>query len=314
MDTPNKSLPRDVFLYLLAIVALGMAAVNFGTLLFQFVNIYVPDVVSDRYTYRPGYYGTIRWAVSSLIVVFPVYLWVSRFLRRDIDSSPEKKELKIRKWLLYFTLFIAGVVIIGDLVALIYNYLQGELTMRFFLKVVSILFIAGSIFYYYLNELRDRSHKMLKTFAYVVIAAVTGATVWGFVLAGSPGSQREVRLDEQRVQDLQSIQWQIVNYWQSKESLPANLSDLRDSLSGYVPPVDPVTQQAYEYGILGDLSFRLCANFDTASQDGSAKDGSYAYPRPIGPEGIQNDNWLHDPGRTCFERTIDPDLFPPRKQ
>src|SRR6266498_490569 len=161
MDTSNKNLPRDVFLYLLAIVALGMTAVNFGTLLFQFINIYVLDVISSDLRYQSAYYSSIRWAVSTLIIVFPVFLWVSRFLKRDIDRNPEKRELKIRKWLLYLTLFVAGVVIIGDLVALVYNYLQGELTLRFFLKVISILFIASSIFYYYLNELREKASKTL---------------------------------------------------------------------------------------------------------------------------------------------------------
>jgi len=63
--TNSQNLPRDVFLYLLAIVALGMAAVNFGTLLFQYINIYIPDVIADQYQYTAGYYNTIRWAVAS---------------------------------------------------------------------------------------------------------------------------------------------------------------------------------------------------------------------------------------------------------
>ncbi len=311
MDTSNKNLPRDVFLYLLAIVALGMTAVNFGTLLFQFINIYVLDVIADQFRYQSAYYSSIRWAVSTLIIVFPVFLWVSRFLKRDIDRNPEKRELKIRKWLLYLTLFVAGVVIIGDLVALVYNYLQGELTLRFFLKVISILFIASSIFYYYLNELREKASKTLNGFSYLVMAAVSAATIWGFVVAGSPTSQRAVRFDEQRVQDLQSIQWQVVNYWQSKEKLPANLNELRDSISGYAPPIDPVSELPYEYNVLGLLKFQLCANFQTSDQNSSPNRNPY--PKAIGPEPVSGDNWIHNPGHVCFDRTIDPDLFPPRK-
>ena len=67
---------------------------------------------------------------------------------------PEKRNLRIRKWLIYFTLFAAALIIIGDLVALIFSLLGGELTVRFLLKVVTIFFVAGSVFYYYLWDLR----------------------------------------------------------------------------------------------------------------------------------------------------------------
>ena len=310
--TNSQNLPRDVFLYLLAIVALGMAAVNFGTLLFQYINIYIPDVIADQYQYTAGYYNTIRWAVASLIIVFPVYLWVTRFLKRDIERNPEKRELKIRRWLLYFTLFIAGVVIIGDLVALVYNYLQGELTTRFSLKIASILFVASSIFWYYLNELRDGLRGATKGLQWLIIGAVIVATVSGFVIAGSPTSQREVRFDERRVQDLQSTQWQIISFWQGKQRLPNNLNELRDSISGYIPPTDPQTGQGYEYSVVSPQSFRLCATFQTTNSGNQP--GGPVKPLSYGPEAIQNDNWQHDVGRQCFDRTIDPDLYPPLKR
>ncbi|MEK7085265.1 MAG: DUF5671 domain-containing protein, partial [Patescibacteria group bacterium] len=62
--------------------------------------------------------------------------------------------LRIRKWLVYFTLFAASLFIIGDLIALIYNFLQGELTVRFFLKILTVFFVAGSVFWYYFMDIR----------------------------------------------------------------------------------------------------------------------------------------------------------------
>ena len=52
------------------------------------------------------------------------------------------------------TLFLAAGVIVGDAVALVYNLLGGETTTRFLLKVVVVAFIAGTIFWYYLTDLR----------------------------------------------------------------------------------------------------------------------------------------------------------------
>ncbi|MEK7140208.1 MAG: hypothetical protein AAB815_00315, partial [Patescibacteria group bacterium] len=43
---------------------------------------------------------------------------------------------------------------------------------------------------------------------------------------------------------------------------------------------------------------------------GSEKDVSMSYPYPSGGT---NESWAHEAGRTCFERTIDKDIYPPFK-
>src|SRR5438132_4874360 len=43
------------------------------------------------------------------------------------------------KWLIYLTLFVAALIIIGDLVSLIYNFLGGDVTIKFVLKALSVL-------------------------------------------------------------------------------------------------------------------------------------------------------------------------------
>src|SRR3990167_10485682 len=177
----NKNLPRDVFLYLLSIVTLVASAVSFGILVFQYINVYFPDLINDYYYSASNFYGTIRQALATLIVIFPVYIWVSRFLKKDIEENPEKRELKIRKWLLYLTVFVAALVIIGDLVVLINTFLEGELTIRFVLKVMAIFFIAGSVFSNYYFELRELKAKPKKGFngisvyAWIIIAIVVAA-------------------------------------------------------------------------------------------------------------------------------------------
>ena len=45
-------------------------------------------------------------------------------------------------------------MLIGDFITLVYNLLGGELTTRFMLKVLTIAVIAGTIFFYYLPDLR----------------------------------------------------------------------------------------------------------------------------------------------------------------
>jgi hypothetical protein len=56
--------------------------------------------------------------------------------------------------LTYITLFVAAGVLIGDLISLVFNFLGGELTVRFVLKVLTVGVIAGTIFGHYLWDLR----------------------------------------------------------------------------------------------------------------------------------------------------------------
>lgn len=310
----EKSAPKDVFMHLLSIIALYISAVSFGALVFQFIDRWFPDPLTDYHAYSVAS-SAVRWAIASLVVVFPTYVLVSRSIQKDLEKHSAKRELKIRRWLLYFTLFAAAAVIIGDLVVLIYNFLGGDFSARFVLKVATVLFIAAAAFIYYLWNLRNPRSALadpkMRWFAWGVILVVAAGVVYGFWVAGSPFAERLRRFDERKIQDLQTIQWQVINYWQRKDKLPARLEELRDDISGFVPPRDPETGEAYEYRTLETLRFELCAAFKTSSV--AASEGQNAIrvlPKAFpGPGNTPAENWAHDIGRACFERAIDPELY-----
>lgn len=304
MDQKLKSTPRDILMHLLMMGILYVSTFQFLRLAFALIDIAYPDPLNQYF--NPG--SSVRWAIASLIILYPVFLWIARFLGRDLRANPEKRELKVRRWMIYLTLFLAAILIIGDLIALIFSFLEGELTVRFVLKAIAVLIVAIAIFRYYLLELRRDPNTMApvaKMFAWGSSIVVIAAVVAGLILAGSPFKQRLVRFDNQKLNDLQAIQWQIVNYWQQKQTLPASLEDLRDDISGFVPPVDPQTGSIYEYDVTGPLAFELCANFNLSSDETSIT-------KPI-PEyrDTANETWNHPEGNHCFSRTIDPELYPP---
>lgn len=144
----RKVSPKDVFMHLLAIVTLYASAISFLVLLFQYIDLGFPDVLAGGYYNVQGAYSAIRMAIATLVVVFPVHILTMRALQKSYEANPSKRELRIRKWLIYFTLFITALVVIGDLVTLINSFLGGEITMRFLLKALSVFFVAGSIFAY----------------------------------------------------------------------------------------------------------------------------------------------------------------------
>ncbi len=301
----NNNTPKDVFMHLLSMIALYISAGSLIALLFQYINIYFPDALQP--IYYSGVSGIIRWAMASLMIIFPIYLGVMHMLNRDYIENPEKRELKIRKWLVYFTLFIASLIIATDLVTLVYNFLGGELTMRFLLKILAVGSVIGTVFLYYGLDLKDRlTGKNLKLFLWGSVAIVALSVIGGFFTAGSPLKARLYRFDEERVADLQNLQYQIVEFWIQKQSLPEKLSELQNDLTGYRVPEDPETNLGYEYATDGKLSFNLCAEFNLASYSGLNVAKESIAPYYYEP---YTQNWDHETGRKCFSRTIDPQLY-----
>lgn len=306
MESNTKSTPKDVFLHLLSIGTLYYVAVNFITLLWQYINIYFPDQLQPEYF--SGYAGTIRFAMASLIIVYPVHCFVMRLLYRDYAATPEKRELRVRKWLVHLTLFIAAIVITGDLVTLVYNFLGGELTARFALKILTVFLVAGAIFTFYLRDLKNKwNERSLRNFVVVIVIVMVMVVAGGFFTAGSPLRARLYRFDEQRVNDLQMLQNEVFNYWYNKRTLPNNLNEIVSDIGGLSRlPEDPENGAAYEYRTTGDTAFEFCANFALPSP-GGAKGTPVAKPYPYEYYG---ETWNHDAGRACFSRTIKPDLYP----
>jgi hypothetical protein len=150
---PRTSLSaRDAFTYLLLFSTLYVVAFQFGRLIFQFINEAFPDPAA-RFA-EASSREAIRFSVSSLIVALPVFLYMSRLANGGIAADPTKRLSPVRRWLTYLTLFIAASVLIGDVTSLVYSVLGGELTVRFVLKVVTVGAIAGTVFWYYVSDLR----------------------------------------------------------------------------------------------------------------------------------------------------------------
>jgi len=301
-----KTSPKDFFIHLLAIIALYMSAGSIITLLFQYINVLLPDpLVFDSYA---GIAGAIRYAMASLIIIFPVYIFISKMLNSDYAAMPEKREYKFRKWLVYFTLFIAGVAIITDLVVLIFNFLGGDLSGRFALKILVVLLVAGTIFRYYQQDLKNAIlPDKLKIWAWGVSIFILFSIVAGFFTAGSPMKARLYNYDERKISDMQNIQYEVINYWQRKESLPNSLSDLNDSISGFKAPLDPQYAKEYRYKIKDKMVFELCADFNLPSNFGAI---GRSLSESMALKGAPSENWNHEAGTKCFERVIDPTLYP----
>jgi len=310
IETKIKTAPKDFFVFIGSMATLYAGAVSFLNLLFEIINALFPDALSFSYDYLSS---GMRWSIATLVIVFPLYIFLSWFISKDMITNPQKRNLWVRKWLTYLTLFIAGVAIITDLIMLINTFLGGEITARFAFKVLAVFVVAGLAFAYYLYDLRmeagQKSGK-IKLLVWMVSFGVLASIVGGFFIMGSPFTLRMKRFDERRVNDLQNIQYQIVNFYQRKGSLPKTLGELKDPIAGFNIPLDPDSTVSYGYEKVSDLSFRLCADFSLESDTQiDSKNTTRPVPVFLG-DGYLDENWQHQKGAVCFDRKIDKDLYP----
>src|SRR3989344_6367631 len=216
-----KTTPKDFFLHLGAIVALYISVTSVLTLIFAIID----QIYPKPFQYADLYASGVSLAMAMLIVAFPLYILFMRIISGIEKISPEKRELSVRKWLTFITLFVAGLVIAIDLIVLLQKFFAGEeITLAFALKVISIIIVLAAVFGFYLREIHRGTGDNSPLRAYSAYGAGTFvllAIVVGFWVMGSPYTQKEKRFDAERVNALQTIQYQIVSYWQNKEKLPA---------------------------------------------------------------------------------------------
>jgi len=142
---------RDAFYYLLNFIMLGFWAVALGQIFYRLIGFWIPDPAVERY------YGSLRddiaWQAATVIVAFPVFLYVHSLIQRELRSRTDLYYSGIRRWLTYLALVIAAIVLLCDAAWVIEALIRGELTLRFILESVVLLVLGGGVFLYYLRTM-----------------------------------------------------------------------------------------------------------------------------------------------------------------
>lgn len=342
MNGEQKTKALDVFMYLGIAISLIVSVANILQILFTAIDRKFPDLLRGSVS-ADLYSSDVRLAIASLVVMYPLYLVLSWRVAKDISKFLYKRDLGIRKIMIYATLFITVCTLIGTLVSLIYNYLGGDLSTRFALKAITVFVVSSSLFWYYFYSMkRDYTKKTRVPFVATTLSmiVVLASLVWSISIIGTPAEMRAKRIDSTRLSDLSSIQQQIFNDFQVTDKLPATLSELNDAFQGYSIPVDPVTKEQYTYKIVQqpvvkmnyttdrkelvtNAIFELCANFDI--ERSNVGQGTYSSvemdktPRPLSDAIYSIENyyyeydaspfWNHGVGEVCFKRIISPDMY-----
>ncbi|MBP7831947.1 MAG: hypothetical protein KA028_02955 [Candidatus Pacebacteria bacterium] len=336
MENNNKLTPKFFFLSLGMVVSLITSVTAFLSLAFETLDFKFPDVLNAAYQY--GYasynYDSARVYIATLIIFLPIFLILMRYYNKAVRAGLSHVDDVVRKWTTYLIIFLSVLVAAVDLVTLVRYFVGGEITTRFILKVLVTLLAAKWVGLYFYYTLRDSWYKKFVHAGAPWVASVLSLAliIWTFSVIGTPNQQRLWRIDDRRIQDLQSLQSQVISFWQQKQKLPATLTELADPLSYNSIPVDPEFEKGrmYTYKVTGKLTFELCATFSAEMPKGwveyskggtipymgsgsSGRDVAVAepamYPGYYG--GGMNQSWDHSVGEKCFSRTIDPEIYKP---
>jgi hypothetical protein len=290
---------REAFLYLVMFATLYVVAFNVGALLFAGIERAFPDpAFYERWS--AGLRG-VRGSTAAVLIAFPVFLLVARHIGAALAREPEKRASGVRRWLTWLTLFLAALVLIGDLVVVVTQALSGELAMRFVLKSAVVFAIAGMVFGHYFAGMRSDEAEgpppapRTGWIARLAAVAVPLAAALGLWMSGSPVVARSYAIDDRRARELQETQAAINQYYSQFGVLPDSLGTLRGPNPGTpVPDLrDPVSGEPYEYRVLEARRYELCATFERKS----AEDGAQV-------RGMYGDFWRHPAGRTCYTLVV----------
>ncbi|MBP9717210.1 MAG: hypothetical protein KBD44_00665 [Candidatus Pacebacteria bacterium] len=297
-----ENTPRNVILQVGSLIALYLTASFLLTLVFGLINITYPSP-SESYWEIESATESIRLGIAMIIVFFPTYLVLTRLMNRYRRVENGALYQNITKWLIYLSLLIGGLVLLGTLVTTIHAFLNGDLTTRFLLKAGAVLVVVGMAFHYYLLDVRGfwvKEERKSVMFGVGAVLLVFLAIAFGLKNIETPSVVREMKLDEAQINDLRNIQYQVESFMVlSSSTLPATL-DVAYQDVGMNVPAAPEGREDYTYEKT-DKGFKLCATFSRSNVPNEYADTSYIDPaaRIKNPE-----NWNYKEGRYCFERVV----------
>jgi hypothetical protein len=280
---------KDAFFYLLTFATLATWTIGLGALAFSLIDRWLADTLFSTPYYQAYDLYSMAEAIASIIVAFPIYLLVTRTILRDETDHPEKLNSPVRKWLTYMALVIAAGIFIGDLITALTYFLRGEITSRFLAKAFVVLAISSGVFFYYFyglrrseeNESRGKGRRPEVWMTGLSSIVILVMVLLGFAQMGAPKTQRVMRADGKRVQDLYQLASQINGSWNSNShKLPQHLDELSNAVYA-----DPVTRASYEYRPIDENHYELCATFALDSKRNEMTDLS---------------KWSHPAGHYCY--------------
>jgi len=299
----NNHTAKHFVLQLGSLISLYLSLAFFLVLSFGFINLLFPDSLDGVWQVESAA-SSIRIGFAMVVVFFPTYLVLTRLVNKNRRDSKNTSYLGLTKWLIYLSLLVAGLTLLGDLVAVIMGFLEGELTERFLLKALVVAMVTGAAFFYYIQDAKGywlTREKLSYLYAGVASLLIAITLVSALMYIPSPATVREMKADNELVGVLQNIQWHIQDYYQVNESLPENLNNIYDEFDR---KPDTAELPDYTYAIESETAYTLCTTFNHDSNELATQ--YRPVPSMVAEDMMyrKNNDWDYRAGEWCFERSV----------
>ncbi len=276
--TTKINSPKFAFYYLLALVALIFTAIATGQMIFQIINQNLPDIF--------GQYGTdfssevLKFAISAILIAAPVFYVISNLIYKHLFKGDMAKDSGIRRWLTYFILLVSAVIIIVFLIITVNNFLNGEWTSKFLLKMLTVIGLAAIVFSFYLYDIKrpevlKKKDVVFKIYFGASLALILAAFIGSLFIVETPTAARNRRVDEKIINNFYNIESAVNSYYNTNQKLPATLDDLKKESLAADSLIDPTTREVFGYEPGSGVNYQLCANFRTDNKN--SQDAIYQY-------------------------------------
>ena len=143
---------------------------------------------------------------------------------------------------------------------------------------------------------------------YIIIGVVSlvflSAIIAGFMVAGTPWDVRAQKFDQTRLSNFSQIRSAIQSYYSKNKSLPSKLSDLPTDYYYSDKIKDPETNKDYDYQVVSNTSYKLCATFSADSSAANPNQNNLLYDY----SGLSNATTTHIKGYDCITYNL-PDYY-----
>ena len=298
MSTKINS-PKFAFYYLLSLVALIFSALSVGMIAFQYINKYMPDIFGQiGQDFSPD---VLKFAVSAIIIAAPIFFITTNLIYKSLVAGKLEKDSGIRRWLTYFILFVAAVIIITFLIITVNSFLSGNWTAKFLLQMLTVIGIAAIIFTFYLYDIRraevnKTADKILRLYFWMSLVIMAIAFVAALFIVESPAVARGRLIDERIISNFQAIEGDVSNYYSYYQKLPATLAEVKAMNNASNIYIDPATNKEFGYNIVSTSSYQLCADFRTDDKNNVNAQTQYL-----------DENLRHLAGAQCLNFKIYPE-------
>lgn len=297
MEQEKNSAAKFAFYYVFSLIALIFTAESVGMIIFQIINKNIVDVLE---TFHGQYSsGALKFAISAIIIASPIYFLTTAQINKNIFNGKLEKDAGVRKWLSYLILLVSSLVMLGFLVGVIFNFLNGELTIKFILKALSAIIISAIIFTYYFYDIRRTDvigvkDKIIKIYFFGSLVLIVAALISAFVFVESPAETRKIKYDAKIIENFNQIDSGINEYYRLNKKLPDSLDTLLKETTFLREEnmVDPAKKK-FDYKVADEKTYELCATFMIASKDYENRADYYLDKR-----------WGHVAGYQCLKQKI----------